>query len=42
VGRAAAIVADVVERHAVPLPGLPEIDEYETFDGPEWADEETT
>lgn len=42
VARAAAIVAEVVERHAVPLPELPDIDEFETFEGPEWADEEPT
>jgi threonine aldolase len=36
VERAAAIVAEVVERHAVPLPELPDIDELEDFSGPEW------
>ena len=43
VERAAAILAEVVERHAVPPPAeLPAgVDERETFDGPEWADAET-
>lgn len=43
VEQAAAILADVVERHAAPPPELVEtgVDEHETFEGPEWAEEET-
>lgn len=40
VERAAAVVAEVVERHAVPAPELPVVDEFETFEGPEWDEEE--
>ncbi len=41
VERAASILAEVVERHAVPPPpDLPTISELETFDGPEWDDED--
>jgi threonine aldolase len=39
--QAVAIVAEVVERHTVPQPpDLPTVSELETFDGPEWDDEE--
>jgi threonine aldolase len=38
VERAAAIVAEVVERNAVPPLELPVVDEFETFEGPEWDD----
>jgi threonine aldolase len=41
VERAAVIVAGVVERHAVPPLELPYVDEFETFEGPEWNDLET-
>ena len=39
VERAAAIVGEVVERNAVPPLELPLIDEFETFEGPEWDDD---
>ena len=38
VERAAALVAEVVERNAVPPLELPLVDEFETFEGPEWDD----
>jgi threonine aldolase len=41
VERAAAAVAEVVERHALPPAELPLVDELETFEGPEWEEEET-
>lgn len=39
---AAAVVAEVVERHAMPPPELPEIDDLEDFSGPEWEEPEGT
>ena len=42
VEQAAAIVAEVVERHAVPALELPEVGELETFEGPEWQEDEET
>lgn len=38
VERAAAAIAAVVERHALPLSGLPDVDELETFEGAEWEE----